>query len=312
MKKNAPIKATRDYSIRIVIYGLRSDKEAAGDLLSDVGCFLQHPYAAEVIPGVQYDNPHYLIRPDAEMPKLENLSLDALDDDPTHTEIRDEVNKGYFLQIIESAGADGGAVTGVNTSSSPRLRTQLMGHQIMALAMMHEKESGHIEEPMFPSLWRKEVVKNSKKVYYRHTVTGSLEPRPIPAMGGILADDMGLGKTLSVLALICSSLDLNPTVIDQDQKARHQGTLIIAPKSTIYSWMDQASEHIHEGQIRIKVYHGSGRESLASQFCNTDVVVTTYETLRSEWEASEGIRPLFSWKWLRVILDEGEQILVYI
>lgn len=308
MKKNAPVKAAREYSIRIVIYGLGSNKEAVGDLFSDAGCFLQQPYATEVIPGVPYDNPHYLVRPGAEMPKLENLSLDTVDDNPTHTEIRGEMSKGHFLRIIESAEADGGAVTVVNTSLSPRLRTKLMGHQIIALAMMHEKESGYIEEPTFPSLWRKELVKNSNNVHYRHTVTGRLEPRPIPAMGGILADDMGLGKTLSVLALICSSLDLDSTVMDQNQKTTHRGTLIVAPKSTIYSWMDQASEHIHEGQIRIKVYHGSGRESLANQFCNTDVVVTTYETLRSEWETPEGTRPLFSWGWLRVILDEAHHI----
>ncbi|KAI0848760.1 hypothetical protein F5Y00DRAFT_269978 [Daldinia vernicosa] len=75
MKKNTTARAAREYSIRIVVYGLMSNKEAAGDLLSDAGCFLQQPYATEVIPGVQYDNPHYLVRPGSEMPKLENLSL---------------------------------------------------------------------------------------------------------------------------------------------------------------------------------------------------------------------------------------------
>lgn len=65
--------------------------------------------------------------------------------------------------------------------------------------------------------------------------------------------------------------------------------------------------HIHEGQIRVKVYHGSSRESVANQFYDTDVIVTTYETLRTEWTAQEGARPLFSWKWLRVVLDEGTQ-----
>lgn len=128
MKKNAPVKAAREYSIRIVIYGLGSNKEAVGDLFSDAGCFLQQPYATEVIPGVPYDNPHYLVRPGAEMPKLENLSLDTVDDNPTHTEIRGEMSKGHFLRIIESAEADGGAVTVVNTSLSPRLRTKLMGY----------------------------------------------------------------------------------------------------------------------------------------------------------------------------------------
>lgn len=64
--------------------------------------------------------------------------------------------------------------------------------------------------------------------------------------------------------------------------------------------------HIHAGQIRKILYHGPGRESLFKRFSDYDIVITTYETLRSEWGASEGTRPLLSWKWLRVILDEGE------
>ena len=67
-------------------------------------------------------------------------------------------------------------------------------------------------------------------------------------MGGILADvgssytctvmiliwsikDMGLGKTLSVLALVCSSLDFDSITISHSKNTRHLGTLIVAPKS---------------------------------------------------------------------------------
>ncbi|KAI0383446.1 SNF2 family N-terminal domain-containing protein [Hypomontagnella monticulosa] len=301
-RKQTTGEAAREYTLRVVIYGLRDDKEMVGDLISDAGHFLQHPYVMEVLPGIQYDNPHYLRRPGAEMPKLEHFDLDNVYDDYAQTEIGDEINKSRFLRIMETAAADGMTVTEVNISPSPRLCSPLMRHQIIALAMMYEKESGYVEEPMFPSLWRKEATS------YRHTVTGSLEPRPIPVMGGILADDMGLGKTLSVLALICTSLDVDSQATLQNQKREHQGTLIVAPKSTIYGWITQASEHIHEGQIRIIVYHGSGRESLVNKFRDTDVVVTTYETLRSEWETPEGTSPLLSWKWLRVILDEAHHI----
>lgn len=70
-------------------------------------------------------------------------------------------------------------------------------------------------------------------------------------MGGILADvglhlqhtlsvkpltlsskDMGLGKTLSVLALICSSLDVYANVGGLDQNQGCRRTLIVAPKSS--------------------------------------------------------------------------------
>ncbi len=64
--------------------------------------------------------------------------------------------------------------------------------------------------------------------------------------------------------------------------------------------------HIHEENIRVITYHGSNRESLADQFRDADIVITTYETLRTEWAVKEGTRPLFTWKWLRVVLDEGK------
>jgi hypothetical protein len=129
VKRSAPAKAAREYSIRIILYGLRDGKVAVGGLLSDAGFFLQHPYAAEIIPEVQYDNPHYLLRPGVEMPKLENLHLDIVDDSSAQTEPGNEISKSRFLQIFETAEADGGTVTPMKTSLSPRLRSPLMRYE---------------------------------------------------------------------------------------------------------------------------------------------------------------------------------------
>ncbi len=105
---------------------LQNDKDTVGDLLSDSGFFLQHPSAAEVIPGIQYDNPHYLVRPGAGMLKLEQLHLNVMDDSITQTEVRDEISKSHFIQIFEAADADGSSITVTNTYLSPRLRSKLM------------------------------------------------------------------------------------------------------------------------------------------------------------------------------------------
>jgi hypothetical protein len=126
IKQNASAKEAREYSIRIVVYGLESDKEVIGDLLAEAGFFLQHPFAAEVIPEVQYRNPHYLLRPDAEMPKFKDSNLDIMDGNSNQTEPGDEISKSSFLRIFETAEADGGTVTVVNASPSPRLRSPLM------------------------------------------------------------------------------------------------------------------------------------------------------------------------------------------
>ncbi|KAF5574949.1 helicase-like transcription factor [Fusarium subglutinans] len=47
------------------------------------------------------------------------------------------------------------------------------------------------------------------------------------------------------------------------------------------------------------------RQTLAKQFRNNDIVLTTYQTLRSEW-TNKG--PLFTKKWFRVVLDEAHRI----
>lgn len=67
-----------------------------------------------------------------------------------------------------------------------------------------------------------------------------MSPLYLPSFGILirLIKDMGLGKTLSVLALICSSLDLDSTVMDQNQKTTHRGTLIVAPKSSEFMLRD--------------------------------------------------------------------------
>jgi hypothetical protein len=128
-RKCVPAKAAREYSIRIILYGLLDDKVAIGGLLADAGFFLQPPYAGEIIPEVQYDNPHYLLRPGAEMPKLEHLHLDMVDDSSTQPETGNEISKSRFLQIFETAEADGGTVTTMKTSPSPRLRSPLMRYE---------------------------------------------------------------------------------------------------------------------------------------------------------------------------------------
>lgn len=158
---------------------------------------------------------------------------------------------------------------------------------------------------------------------------------------------MGLGKTLSVLALICSSLDARTTRNIGNESRSPLGTLIIAPKSSrihhnlghtrqssnanylkSHSWLARADikvgkqegklwglvmkadhltcRHIHKNQIKAAIYHGPKRESCFSDFVDTDIIITTYETVRSDFAAPDGTRPLHSRPWLRIVLDEGK------
>jgi SNF2 family DNA or RNA helicase len=50
---------------------------------------------------------------------------------------------------------------------------------------------------------------------------------------------MGLGKTLSVLALVCSTLDVLNKQKSELRDSMHNSTLIIAPKSSESPFEDQ-------------------------------------------------------------------------
>jgi hypothetical protein len=69
-------------------------------------------------------------------------------------------------------------------------------------------------------------------------------------------------------------------------------------------WLSNfSSRHIRHGEIRWSVYHGFNRQHISSPFQENDIVLTTYETMRSEW-TNKG--PLYSEKFLRLVLDEGK------
>ncbi|KAL4809143.1 SNF2 family N-terminal domain-containing protein [Aspergillus unguis] len=115
---------------------------------------------------------------------------------------------------------------------------------------------------------------------------------------------MGLGKTLSLLSLVCFSLDNLDESSFPDNHPR--ATLIIAPKSTIPAWEHQIKTHIRSGQVRYLVYHGTKREGAKQPFNrHYDIVITTYETLHHDSKADNKLR---GEKWYRVVLDEAHRI----
>ncbi|KAI1420543.1 hypothetical protein F5Y12DRAFT_788176 [Xylaria sp. FL1777] len=278
-----------EYSLRIVVFGSSTDITAVGRFLSTADLYLQHPMRTECELGTDYFNPHYLVRAGGEMPKIEELSLLSDGEKVKPAAILDDVAKSRILRMFDHAD---GIEINLDVKPSPRLRADLMKHQIKALGFMIEKESGRLENLAFPSLWFPNKVKAG---LYCHMITGSARDKPDIIGGGIIADEMGLGKTLSMLALICSRLDL-PQNMDEDQNPR--ATLIVTPKSSM-----SFSKHIHAGQINSLVYHGSGKHRLS--FNDMDIVLTTYETLRSE-NVLKG--PLYSQRWLRLVLDEAHHI----
>ena len=187
--------------IYIVVYGHSEDSEGVGQKLSDSGIFLQHPQYKEDL--ALYKNPQYLVRPGEQFPNIDCIDADPSSSWTEPSNERDTLNENRLDSIFESAqGPENYSII----EPSPRLSTTLQPHQRMALAMMHEKESGSLQNNDFTGLWSLTSTSNGRS-WYKNNVTGSVKENPILCLGGLLADEMGLGKSLTVIALIAGALD---------------------------------------------------------------------------------------------------------
>uniref|UniRef100_A0A8C8R670 Helicase like transcription factor n=1 Tax=Pelusios castaneus TaxID=367368 RepID=A0A8C8R670_9SAUR len=85
-------------------------------------------------------------------------------------------------------------------------------------------------------------------------------------------------------------------------------TLIICPLSVLSNWIDQLEQHISpDVHLNIYVYYGPDRSRDPVFLSKQDIVLTTYNTLASDYGGSGG-GLLHRLKWLRVVLDEGHSI----
>jgi E3 ubiquitin-protein ligase SHPRH len=167
-----------------------------------------------------------------------------------------------------------------------------------------------------------------------HVVTRNVEPwrdLEYSTKGGILAEEMGLGKTVETISLILlhrRKID-SQTVFDPyiSQQVRTTGaTLIVTPETLKKQWISEITKH--SPTLRIMLYEGRARhleteEDLIQKMLDNDVVVTTYNVLRTEVHFARpepersrrhertharASSPLVKLSWWRVCLDEAQQI----
>lgn len=109
--------------------------------------------------------------------------------------------------------------------------------------------------------------------------------------GGILADDMGLGKTIQALTFI------------QHYKNKHNDkclALVVCPTTLIYNWENEIRKFTPS--MRHHIHHGPARQKNPEELQKSDVIITTYGTLRSD------VQLLMKMEFDYVILDESQAI----
>ena len=107
--------------------------------------------------------------------------------------------------------------------------------------------------------------------------------------GGILADDMGLGKTIQSLALLLSC-----------NRAPSAASLIVMPASLIHNWRNEIRKFAPP--LSFLEHTGMQRMTSTGFFGSTDVILTTYGTLRNDLDL------FMQYRFRYIILDESQVI----
>lgn len=114
-------------------------------------------------------------------------------------------------------------------------------------------------------------------------------------LGGCLADDMGLGKTVQILALLESRRTRR-----LPKGAVRRPSLAVVPRSLVFNWLEEAARFTP--RLRVLDYTGLGRAKTLAQVADTDLVITTYGTLRRDIVSLKDLHFDYA------ILDEAQAI----
>jgi len=136
-------------------------------------------------------------------------------------------------------------------------------------------------------------------------------------LGGCLADDMGLGKTIQALTLLLKVRKPKSQLFFQEQttgnyqqkslfettEPAQPASLIVMPTSLIHNWENEIRKFAPS--LNVYKHVGSQRNkssSMASAINYFDVILTTYGTLRNDYEM------LKAYNFFYLILDESQNI----
>ncbi|KAF0328442.1 DNA repair and recombination protein rad5c [Colletotrichum asianum] len=291
--------------VDINVYGPRRAAPEVGDKLSEGKLWLQKPTHSRK--DVDYENPHML-----QLDGVEEMTVEAVREvgggGPAKRQPREENLRKMMLEVYQSLDKHRDLE---KVGGGEGLKNELLIHQQEALGFMLQRESGEIGDRY--RLWKPVKVDGSD--WYRHKITNVKQrTKPEERGGGILADEMGMGKSLSILSLIVKTLQSGQEWAEQEngnedkvKDISYSGSTLVVVSSAllIYNWTNEIDKHV-QGNLKTIKYHGPGREKDIEKIKNSQVVVTTYNTLSAEFEKKSSL--LHKIGWYRVVLDEAHII----
>jgi len=211
-----------------------------------------------------------------------------------------------------------GLLTGLGKLHDDHLRYQNSQAALLD-ALLRDQEEVQVDDTFQKARERLQQFDGIKPVKASTTFHGKLRPYQEQGLGwlsflrwfgvgGVLADDMGLGKTIQVLAmlhnrkLVAQKNAEAGESVDQDHTDAlpHRPTLVIAPKSVVFNWLDE-TEHFAP-ELKVLAYSGTEREAMRADFDDHDLIVTSYGLMRRD------IADLKEHKFDYVVLDEAQAI----
>ena len=285
--------------LSILIYGPFRNFDAVGNYVEECGFYLQDPEGCNR--NVPYRNPHRLSGTQKNPPMTLERELEH-----ANSKRRAYGVASDFLDALNSQD-------GLQEKVTPGpVKTPLYPHQRKALAFMLRREKGWDFHGARPDVW-----KDAGRGCYLNTISKDVHVGQPPIFqGGILADHMGMGKSLSIISLIASGLpSTRPSTslplsgnCDQCSDSLHC-TLLVVPPNLLHTWETQLNRHLFPGSLRYRRHHGKDRIKQRSALVDLDVIVTTYQTITTEYQKRHSTSSiLFTVNWHRIILDEAHYI----
>ena len=205
----------------------------------------------------------------------------------------------------------------------------LFDFQIQGIRWLVQNETHPRPAPFFTTVQEK-----GQTMHLCEITQSSQKDPPTPMRGSILCDAMGLGKSIQTIGLILLAPPAGVKYVDNDSHAvlpecpvpspstANKCTLIVCPVSVMANWTQQVQEHVQEGVLQLRLYHGKDRHQVLDQVLEgqVDILLVSYHTLAADFGINfltpqkKAVRKkskrqtIFDICFHRIVLDEAHTI----